>query len=144
METLTNWILPLTFIPGVALLINATNSTFIAVKAEIQRLLKEMPEDFDKNLVAQVQRLNLLTYALVSFYVSVSLFAVCSLVGGLFDVGVPRYDHLVNLTLCLGVVFLVAGAILLVVESVLTIKIVRRQCYTAHQEHMKLENNQKY
>jgi hypothetical protein len=37
-------------------------------------------------------------------------------------------------TLCLGVIFLVAGAILLVVESVMTIKIVKRQCYLVRQE----------
>ena len=121
METLTNWILPLTFIPGVALLINATNQTFITVKEEIQRLLKDRPDGYLENIPQQVRRLNLLTYTLVSFYISTSLFAVCSLIGGLFDAGIPRYDHLVMWTLCLGVIFLVSGAILLVIESVMTI-----------------------
>lgn len=134
METLTNWILPLTFLPGVALLINATNQTFITVKQEIQRLLKERPDGFQRNIPHQISRLNMLTYTLVSFYISTSLFAICSLIGGLFDVGIPRYDHIVMLTLCVGVIFLVLGTILLVIESILTIKIVKRQCYLVEQE----------
>lgn len=128
MENLGQWILPLSFIPGVGLLIMSTSNRFGQLNMEISKSLANPPINriFLNRLV---YRSYLFSYALVALYISVGSFSLGSLVGGLTLEWRSSFSHIILiLTICLGVLCVLIASVLLMLESVSNLRSIKTQC----------------
>ena len=116
------WLAPLLLLPGVALLIMSTSARFGQLHNEIHR-----EEASSKAMATLFLRAKLFCKALVCLYISVAVFAVSSLVGGMFTYLGKEGDGAGVLIFgtCLGVLALVAASLTLLMESVKALDIIR-------------------
>ena len=118
------WAAPLLLLPGVALLIMSTSARFAQIHSEIHRIM-DHSEDSESSVCHLLYRSKLFRDALVSLYISVALFAVASLVGGL-SVHFPDNGPTLVAGLTFGgVLFLLFASTQLVRESLLSLKIIQ-------------------
>ncbi len=78
------WYIPITLLPGIALLILSTSNFIIALNVEIQ-ILKEKKELFKDIIKLKMKQLKRLNYAISGLYLSVLFFTI----SGLFAFGGP-------------------------------------------------------
>lgn len=84
METIGLWATPLILLPGVALLIMSTSVRSGQLHEEFHHLLESPEEQVTDSLLTHLlYRAQLLNRALVSLYISVGLFCLGGLLGGL-------------------------------------------------------------
>ena len=79
-----NWYLPITMLPGIALLILSTSSLMIALSNEISGYLSSESENYDITC-RKLAQLKLLNITMVLFYISVALIAISGLFAGLSE-----------------------------------------------------------
>jgi hypothetical protein len=131
MSELGVWLSPLLLLPGTALLVASTSSRFNRIHDEIHHLVESGLGIGPALRSRLLKRAVLFRNALVCLYLSVSLFALAALLGGMTS-SWPGLSLalLVGLT-CAGVVVLLAAASLLVREATLSLEILREHFATA-------------
>jgi hypothetical protein len=125
MFTTEVWLTPLILLPGVALLIMSTTARFGQVHAEFHRLLDH--PDAHARIVAGhlLRRSRWLRNALAALYMSVGLFALGSLIGGVVNLWRPESLWVVGGLTIAGIGGIVYAAIELVRESLLCLQVLR-------------------
>jgi len=117
----TLWLSPLLLLPGCGLLIMSTSSRYSRLHEELHHLMHHASDEA-RSLVASFRmRSRLFRNALVLMYLSVALFALAGLAGGL-AIG-PGTVALVSLTFS-GILLLLLAAAMLVAESLASHKII--------------------
>jgi len=128
MQQLGPWIVPLTFIPGVGLIIMSTSARFSALSVEMRKLKAEKLSNSSIIFKTQMRRARLFSNALVSLYLAVGNFATGALIGGLSE-RFPELSHWVLVvTICLGVFCMLYASIQLLRESIITRQLIEIQC----------------
>ena len=137
MDMLGMWLTPLILVPGVAMLVLSTSMRYGQLHEEFHRLEDHTLTPGTADHLHR--RARLLRNALVSLYVSVSLFASASLLGGIATLLYSRTFGIIELFSCLGIIMLVYAASQLVRESTLSMRIITEHCDAArHEETRKL------
>ena len=123
-----SWIFPLTILPGIGLIIMSTTNWSVALAGEIERLLKEA--DCSRTIVKRkIKQLSLLNSALVALYVSAALCALGGFLGAAstYTEGVPKWKVLVTVSTSIGIAFLLAATVMLIVYAFRAVAIKRQQ-----------------
>lgn len=128
------WLMPLILLPGVALLIVSTSSRYYAVHDEIHRLMNETRQIRDAAMAHEMNRAKRFRNALVSLYMSVALFSMGSLLGGLTHDWPFISKTVVAVLTVTGVTCLVYASIELIRES-------RHSLYVIESHFRQLEKN---
>lgn len=132
MFTTEVWLTPLILLPGVALLTVSTSARFGQIQAEFHRMLDHPAGDAQivaRNLVA---RAALFRDALVALYMSVGMFALGSLLGGVINLWRPESLWLVGSVTILGIACIVFAALQLLRESLLCMRVIHE-----HQQELR-------
>ena len=125
------WLTPLILLPGVALLIGSTSARFFQVHTEFHHLL-DHPDAHARILSRNLlQRSRLFRDALASLYVSVGLFSLGSLLGGVVNLWRPSSLWFVGGLIIFGIGCVVYASFQLVRESLLCLKVIQE-----HYEHV--------
>ncbi len=112
-----DWYIPITLLPGIALLILSTSNFIIALNAEVQKL-KANEALFGEIIALKIKQLKRLSKAISGLYLSVLFFTI----SGLFaSISYPQ--NIVFLFLLLGIVIMSVSVLLLITYSILAIKI---------------------
>ena len=121
------WLTPILLLPGVALLTVSTAHRFGQVQAEFHRLLNH--PDRHAQIVARslVARARLYRDALASLYLSVGLFALGSLLGGVVNLWRPESLWVVGGLTIAGIAAIVFSAIQLLRESLVSLQVGEQQ-----------------
>ncbi|NNC96055.1 MAG: hypothetical protein HKN92_10870 [Chitinophagales bacterium] len=116
------WYVPITILPGIALLLISTSNMLIALNSEIKELEKEM-ETFKHIIDLKLKQLLRLSLAMVGFYFS-ALFLVLS--GIIASTRSDHHFHLVSpefWILLLSIVLMTVSLIYLIIYSVRAVNI---------------------
>jgi hypothetical protein len=125
MEDLGMWATPLVLLPGVALLVLSTSIRFGQLHEEIHQLGEQPSERLSQSAAHLLLRARLFRNALVSLYVSVSLLAAASLLGGIINVWWGQGKWVLLVLTALGVAGLLVAAVLLIRESWALVDVIR-------------------
>lgn len=107
-----DWYIPITLLPGIALLILSTSNFIIAINVEIQ-VLKEKKELFKDIIKLKMKQLKRLNYAISGLYVSVLFFTISGLFASL-----DRSDELTFTVISIGTAIMTLSVILLIIYSI--------------------------
>ena len=118
METM-QWIVPLTVLPGIALIILSTSNLVISLNREISHLNEDKYGQIIASKIIQLKRLN---RALVLLYISVLFFLSSGILGALVD---PENTSFASIMIA-GVVVLILAIILLIIYGFKSIYIRER------------------
>ncbi len=128
-EALMSWIVPFTFIPGVAGLILSTSNRFFHVNGLIRVLVKEGKKDREEELAKLLKRSRCFHSALTFFYMAIGCFSIAALLGALhtrwFADSVLCALTADGLIVC-GVVFVVFASVQMVRESMMSYRMIRK------------------
>ena len=125
MNTSEFWLTPLILLPGVALLIGSTSARIGQVHTEFHHLL-DHPDARAKILSRSLlRRSRLFRDALASLYVSVALFSLGSLLGGVVNLWRPESLWFVGGLIISGISCVVFAAVQLVRESLLSLNVIQ-------------------
>ena len=117
------WYIPVTFLPGIGLLILSTSNIILALSNELNDFLTK--ETYVKHIHAQkIKQLRLLTWALTGFYITAAAFVVSGGLGFLLEsknAQIPRY------ALYLGVLCTFIALTLLIVYAYRGVSIRKQQ-----------------
>jgi len=132
MFTTEVWLTPLILLPGVALLTVSTSARFGQIQAEFHHMLDHPAGD--ARIVARnlVVRAALFRDALVALYMSVGMFALGSLLGGVINLWRPESLWLVGSVTILGIACIVFAALQLLRESLLCMRVIHE-----HQQELR-------
>ena len=125
MESAGIWITPLVLLPGVALLIMSTSVRYGQIHSEFHHLENANVEVDDKIFGHLKLRCLLFRNALVSLYVSVALFALASLLGGITLAWMDLSYRIIFGLTGVGIASLLYAASQLIRESVLSYEIIK-------------------
>jgi hypothetical protein len=106
------WYIPITLLPGIALLILSTSNFIIATNVEIQ-ILKEKKEIFKDIIKLKMKQLKRLNYAISGLYLSVLFFTISGLFASL-----DRSDDLTFTVISIGTTIMTLSVILLIIYSI--------------------------
>jgi hypothetical protein len=120
-----NWYVPITIIPGVGLLILSTSNLLVELSHEIKTLISEKNKS---NLLIKnkLRQLKLLNAAMVFLYLSVASLVISGLTSGLYLSAGLNFKASIYITI-LGIIFVLAGLLTLVVYSFKAVKIRQNQ-----------------
>ena len=130
---LATWIVPFTFIPGVAGLILSTSNRFFHVNSLIRELSGKGREAHKDELVVLLKRTKCFHSALTFFYISIGCFSISALIGNLHQKWMPENTACVYAAdglILTGVVCVVFASAQMVRESALSYKMIRKQAKT--------------
>lgn len=120
-------LIPLTYIPGAGLLIMSTSQRYIDVNALIRSFAPEQCTMKSERYRQELSRAHLFRNSLIGLYLSVALFSVGSLVAFLMENwGVAGSNAVLETGTILGVASIVFAMFNLIIESVLTLDILKR------------------
>jgi len=123
------WLTPVTLLPGVALLLISTVARSGQIDMEVHRM---MDKKDDSSLVDSVlTRSTLVRNAIVSMYISIAVFALASLLGGLAVIGANWTELALWIVVSLtgiGILVLFAGSYYLIRESTISHEMVQQRC----------------
>lgn len=121
MDTLESWILPFTFIPGVAMLILSTSNRFYHVKELIRGKLIDEAKMVPWSLDDLMGRARLLHRALVVQYISIGSFALSALTANLHQNWLKQNNQVIvvitDALILAGVFCLVCSSAVLIREA---------------------------
>ncbi len=128
MNELSSWILPLTFIPGVGMLVMSTASRFHNVNGLIRDGLSQGEDQ--PYMLSLYLRSRRLSRALVALYISVGAFAVAALFGKLTTLAaIERAAHyLADALVLVGVLCVLDASYNLIRESLIAFRSAEREC----------------
>jgi hypothetical protein len=125
LETIGFWISPLLLLPGAGLLVMSTSQRFNRLHDEIHHLLEDKSEMHKETYLHLLKRANYFRNTLVLLYISISLFAIAGLVGGITS-GLTNFSFYLTVILTIAGIFCLAtAAILLIKESTLSLEILK-------------------
>ena len=116
------WYIPVTFLPGISLLILSTSNIILALSTEINSLIEEHKKDHI--LLNKIKQLRLLTNALTGFYITAAAFVLSGGLGFLLEAEksqIPQY------TLYLGVLCTFVSLSLLIIYAYRAVSIRKQQ-----------------
>jgi len=120
-----NWILPITLIPGIALLILSTVTISVALTRGISELIER---NGSKAIVlSKIRQLGVINRALILLYVSVALLTISGISAAGF--GIPEGMALSRLFTLAGIFMLFAAMLLLVLYAIRSLRIRRAQLH---------------
>jgi len=124
-----NWFVPITFLPAIGLLIMSTSNLVVSLNEELHFLRDKKMQD--PNVKKKINQLGKLTRAMVSMYISASLFTLAGIV-----LAIEFFADYLNESIgvwlsCAGAFFLLAAMIILIFFSINAVKI-RREQHMAH------------
>ena len=121
------WLTPMILLPGVGLLTVSTANRFGQIQGEFHRLM-DHPDNHAK-IVARylLTRARLYRDALASLYISVGLFSLGSLLGGVVNLWRPQSLWVVGGLTIVGIAAIVYASVQLLRESMLSLQVVREQ-----------------
>jgi len=120
-------LIPLTYIPGVALLIMSTSSRFINVNNTIHEFSAEECKIKTERVRQELRRAHLFRNSLLGLYLSVVFFSLGSLVAFLVNSwGITTSTVVLEIATVLGVVCIVFAVSKLAAESILALDLVKR------------------
>ena len=128
-----NWYLPITLLPGIALLILSTSNLMVALSNEINNYVGSNSENYTI-MTRKMAQLKLLNTTLVLFYISVAFLAISGLLGGL-RTALSLEGRIVNYISIAGLVIFLLGIICLITYSYRAVNI--------HQDQFKIDTNNK-
>ncbi|MGI9544693.1 MAG: hypothetical protein ACR2MX_15635 [Cyclobacteriaceae bacterium] len=128
------WYIPITILPGVAMLILSTTSQMMSLSGEIGGLLSQKCTPFEHHISAlKIHQLGRLTRSATLLYISAACFVLSGILKGVsinFSLmAIP------NMVLYIGVILLMAALALLIIYGFHTIKIRKAQ----HEQNPNLE-----
>jgi hypothetical protein len=120
------WYIPITIIPGVALLILSTSNFIIALGVEIQQLQTEA-RSAKRVLRKKISQLNILSLAIVMLYVSIALFTLSGMLIGLITNGGQSIGPAPAISVSLAMLTLFSGISLLILFAIRAVRIRKQQ-----------------
>lgn len=120
-------LIPLTYIPGVALLIMSTSQRFINVNNTIHEFSDEECRIQTDRVKQELRRAHLFRNSLLALYLSVAFFSLGSLVAFLVNAwGITTSTKVLEIATVIGVFCIVSSVSMLAMESILSLDIVKR------------------
>jgi len=120
-------LIPLTYIPGVALLIMSKSQRYTNVNDTIHEFSAEECRIKTERVKQELRRAHLFRNSLLAFYLSVVFFSLGSLVAFLVNAwGITTSIAVLEIATVLGVLCIVFAVSKLAVESILTLDILKR------------------
>ena len=124
MDIVGVWLSPLLLLPGAGLLIMSTSQRFNRLHDEIHHLMEEDSGKSAGTANHLMQRAKYFRNALVFLYLSIAIFAVAGLLGGITS-GLGDVSKYITIALTIiGIFCLAAASIILIKESSLALKII--------------------
>lgn len=120
-------LIPLTYIPGVALLIMSTSQRYINLDGIIKSHSPEECRLQAEKVKQELRRAHLFRNSLIGFYLSVVFFSLGSLVAFLVNSwGIETSKNILEVASIIGVALIVFSVLILSWESILTLNILKR------------------
>ena len=120
-------LIPLTYIPGVALLIMSTSQRYINVNDTIHGFSDEECQLKTQRVEQEIRRAHLFRNSLLGLYLSVAFFSLGSLVAFLTNTwGITTSTTVLEIATVIGVFCIVFSVSMLAIESILTLDILKR------------------
>lgn len=120
-------LIPLTYIPGVALLIMSTSQRFINVNNAIHGFSDEECRIQTERVKQELRRAHLFRNSLLALYLSVAFFSLGSLVAFLVNTwGITTSTTVLEIATVIGVFCIVSSVSMLAMESILSLDIIKR------------------
>ncbi len=120
-------LIPLTYIPGVALLIMSTSQRFINVNNAIHEFSDEECRIQTERVKQELRRAHLFRNSLLALYLSVAFFSLGSLVAFLVNAwGITTSTTVLEIATVVGVFCIVSSVSMLAMESILSLDIIKR------------------
>ncbi len=120
------WYIPITIIPGAALLVLSTSNFIIALNNEIEALQHQKME-FTDIIIRKVSQVNTLSLAIASLYISIAFFTLSGMMLGLESINQKLVRLVSTSSLCLGLVTLFFGISLLILYAYRAVRIRKNQ-----------------
>ena len=125
MDIVGVWLSPLLLLPGAGLLIMSTSQRFNSLHDEIHHLMEEGSGKSAGTANHLMQRAKYFRNALVFLYLSIAIFAVAGLLGGITS-GLGDISSYITIALTIiGIFCLAAASIILIKESTLSLEIMK-------------------
>ncbi len=120
------WYIPITIIPGVALLILSTSNFIVALGVEIQQLQTEARAS-KLVLRKKISQLTILSLSIIMLYVSIALFTLSGMLIGLITNGGQAFGPAPAISVSLAMLTLFAGISLLILFAIRAVRIRKQQ-----------------
>ncbi len=125
MQDHTIWLIPLSLIPGIAILIISTSLKNNQARSEIFQLIMENKDSERKSrMTNNLKRHLYFRNAFISFYISIVFLVLASLIGTLAD-KITNLNLLTMILICLAALCVVYSAIQLILESLIATRVVK-------------------
>ena len=125
MDIVGVWLSPLLLLPGAGLLLMSTSQRFNRLHDEIHHLMEEGSGKPISTVNHLMQRAKYFRNALVFLYLSIAIFAVAGLLGGITS-GLGDVSKYITIALTIiGIFCLAAASIILIKESTLSLEIMK-------------------
>ena len=120
-------IAPLTFLPGIGMLIMSTSRRYIELIRQLQRIFDQNQSYSTFFITCQNQRLGMFKWALSFLYISIGFILIGSLLGGLTIATHPLSEFLLFSFIILAVVSSLAAVFILIKESFVSASLIKEQ-----------------
>jgi hypothetical protein len=125
MQDHTLWLIPLTLIPGIAILIISTSLRNNQARSEILKLIAEKKDSERKSrTIDNLKRQLYFRNAFISFYISIVLLVLASILGTLPNT-ITNLNLLTMILICLAALCLVYASIQLISESLIATRLIK-------------------
>jgi len=125
MQDHTMWLIPLSLIPGIAILIISTSLQNNQARSEILKLIMEKKDSERKSrMINNLMRHLYFRNAFISFYISIVFLVLASLIGTLAD-KITNLNLLTMILICLAALCVVYASIQLILESLIATRVVK-------------------
>jgi len=120
------WYIPITILPGIGVLLMSSATLTVAMYSDIKGLMDQqhINHDFLKSKVAQ---LNLLSSAMVGFYIACALMVLAGLASGFNLPHTTMWESLTRVLMLVGVIATTISLFLLVLYSIKAVRMRRQQ-----------------
>jgi uncharacterized membrane protein (DUF441 family) len=115
------WIIPITVLPGIALIVMSTSNILLSLNNEVALLSKEK-EKYREIIGMKLIQMKRLNWSLVLLYIGILIFLVSGVLGALTD---PENFYTVS-SMIAGVLVLIGAIVLLIIFGFKSIKIRKR------------------
>ncbi len=125
MQDHTLWLIPLTLIPGIAILLVSTSLRNNQARSEILKLIAEKKDSERKSrTIDNLKRQLYFRNAFISFYISIVFLVLASILGTLPNT-ITNLNLLTMILICLAALCLVYASIQLISESLIATRVIK-------------------
>ena len=111
------WYIPISLLPGIALIILSTSNFIVALNNEVQKL-KKNKKDYSDIILRKTKQLKRLSYSITQLYISVLLFTLAGLISSIIQSQTLLFTMMV-----VAICFLTFAVALLITYAIKAIKI---------------------